>query len=661
MTKIVCSLLVATAVAWSTPAAAQSVPADLALATLEELMDIRVTSAARKSQRAEDVPSAIYVITRSEIRQSGLMTLPEILRLAPGVQVSQLSSSKWAVSIRGFNGLFSNKLLVLIDGRSVYNRTFSGVLWELQDVIASDIERVEVIRGPGGVAWGANAVNGVINVITRPARETPGLEVNASVGTFARARMGLRYGGTVGETAYRLFSQWSEHADSKPGPGLQFSDNWRSLTSGARADWSRGATAIMAQGHLTTNRTRPGWLALTSYVPGAARTTDGVSRGDEASILGRWTRTAARGAVLQVQGYHTTMRRDDPILRIAQYTSDIDAQYETKIGARHGVVLGSGYRHVSVAARDTLTVQMGPSRTETFSTFVQDEISMPGGLALTLGSKVEYDTLGGWGLLPSARLLWAASQEQRLWVAASRARRTPSTADRDLRVNLGVLPGETLPIVVGLSGNPDYQSEGFLQFEAGYRVRLGATASVDTTIFTGAYDGLPTTEPIGPILELTPEPAHILAGGTFGNLMSARMSGVEVNVRWNPVPQWRLETSYAFLHLAGRVDATSQDLTAAGTDGNSPTHQWDARTAYSVRPGVEVSASLWRVGRLRDLLVPAYTRLDARAEFRLSRQLTAAAVVQNILQGDHQEFASDSFFLASRLPRSARLDLRWAF
>jgi iron complex outermembrane receptor protein len=663
MTKLVRSLLVVCLAAAALPAtaSAQRGPPDLALATLEELMDIRVTSAARKSQRAEDVPAAIYVITRSDIRQSGLMTLPEILRLAPGVQVAQLSSSKWAVSIRGFNDLFSNKLLVLIDGRSVYNRTFSGVLWELQDVIVPDIDRIEVIRGPGGVAWGANAVNGVINVITRPATETQGLDVAASVGTFARAQVGLRYGGTVGGAAYRLFSQWSAHDDSKPGDGLQFADNWRSLTSGARLDWARGATNVMAQGHFTTNRTRPGWLELTGYEPGLPPTTDGVSHGDEASVLGRWTRTMASGGVLQVQGYHTTMRRDDPIIRISQYSSDVDAQYETSVGARHSVVLGSGYRHVSVAARDTLTVQTGSSRTETFNLFLQDEIAIRRGLALTLGSKVEYDTLGGWGVLPSVRLFWAASPDQRVWVAASRARRTPSTADRDLRINVGVLPGEIFPIVVGLSGNPDYHSEGFVQFEAGYRIRLGATVALDTTAFTGSYDGLPTTEPIEPIFELTPAPAHILAGGAFENLMSARMSGVEVNARWNPLPQWRVETSYSFLHLTGAVEPGSLDPAAADTDGNSPSHQWNATTAVSLRPGVEVSASLWRVGRLRDLVVPAYTRLDARAEFRLSRRLTFAAVAQNILHGDHQEFASETIYLASRVRRSARLDLRWAF
>ena len=207
---------------------------DLANATLEELMDIQVTSAARKSQRAEDVPAAIYVITGRDIRQSGLMTLPEILRLAPGVQVAQVSASKWAVSIRGFNSPFSNKLLVLIDGRSVYSRTFSGVFWDLNEVMVSDIDRIEMIRGPGGVAWGANAVNGVISIITRPATEQQGLDVRVGAGHLRSRKHGHRYGGTFGSTAYRVFSQFSEHADSWPGERCAFLDNWHSWTTGAQ-------------------------------------------------------------------------------------------------------------------------------------------------------------------------------------------------------------------------------------------------------------------------------------------------------------------------------------------------------------------------------------------------------------------------------------------
>ena len=648
--------------AFPSPSSAQTPPVDLANATLEELMNMQVTSAARKSQRAEDVPAAIYVITGRDIRQSGLTTLPEILRLAPGVQVAQVSASKWAVSIRGFNSPFSNKLLVLIDGRSVYSRTFSGVFWDLNDVMVSDIDRIEVIRGPGGVAWGANAVNGVISIITRPATEQQGLDVLASVGTFARGAVGMRYSGTVGRTAYRVFSQFSEHGDSWQSKQPQFLDNWRSSLSGARVDWARGADAIMAQGHFAENRSRAGWIVLPNLVLGSRPTTDGISHANETSMLGRWTRTWTTGSILQVQGYHTTMNRNEPIVRFTEASSDIDAQYETRFGSRHGLVFGGGYRHVDVSADDTVTAQLGRiGHIQTSNAFLQDEIAVRKGVALTLGSKVEHDSFGGWGLLPSARVIWDATPRQRVWGAASRARRTPSVADRNVQFNLGVMPGEGLPILLATLGSTRFQPERLMQLEGGHRLRIGSSASLETSVFTGSYTDLSTSEPFQPQVELTPAPAHVLAGVVLQNMLNARVSGIELDARWNPIPQWELETSYSRLQLTADPDAGSVDAAAALTDGSAPKHQWHARTALTVRPGLQIHASIWRVGKLEQLLVPAYTRIDANAEFRLKGRMTAAVVGQNLGSGNHVEFASQAIFVTSRVPRSVRLDLRWEF
>lgn len=623
---------------------------------------MQVTSAARKSQRAEDVPAAVYLITSRDIRQSGLMTLPEILRLAPGVQVAQVSASKWAVSIRGFNSPYSNKLLVLIDGRSVYSRTFSGVFWDLSEVMVSDIDRIEVIRGPGGVAWGANAVNGVISIITRPAIEQQGLDVRASAGTFARASLGMRYGGTVGSMAYRVFSQFSEHADSWQGEQAHFLDNWRSSTSGARVDWARGPDAILAQGHFAENRTRAGWVVLPNLVVGTPPTTDGISHVNERSLLGRWTRTWTSGNILQVQGYHTTMNRDEPIIRFTEASNDVDAQYETRVGSRHGLVLGGGYRHVNVSSDGTVTAQLGPTgHIQTYNAFLQDEISVRKGIALTLGTKLEHDTFGGWGVLPSARAIWEATPHQRVWAAASRARRTPSVADRNVHIILNVMPGEGLPVHVVNQGSNTFRSERLMQLEGGHRLRIGTTASVETTVFSGSYTDLSTSEPFQPRVELTPAPAHVLAGVVTRNMLHARISGVEIDARWNPLPQWELETSYSRLHLTSSPDAGSLDAVAALTDGSAPKHQWQARSALTLRPGVQVRASIWRVGQLAQLLVPAYTRVDANAEFRLNRRMTVAVVGQNLTSGNHVEFASQAVFVTSRVPRSARIDLRWEF
>jgi len=636
--------------------------------SLEDLMNIRVTSAARKSQRVEDVAAAVYVITRSDILRSGLTRLPEILRLAPGVQVAQINASKWAVSIRGFNSQYSNKLLVLIDGRSVYNLTFSGVFWDLQDVMVSDIDRIEVIRGPGGAVWGANAVNGVINIITRPASETQGFAVDASVGTFERERVGLRYGGTIGPAAYRLFGEWTRFDQAEPSPTTPFEDHWHSLTTGFRTDWARGGDSFLAQAHLTANRSRAGWRELRSFAPGTEPITDGISRSRLASLQGRWTRTRPNGTIIQVQGFHMDTRRREPVADLSERSSDLDAQYEVRAGTRHGLVMGAGYRWVALAADDTLTVRIGEHSTRTANVFVQDEIVVTQDVALTLGAKLEHDTFGGWGLLPSARVMWEASTRQRVWAAAARARRTPSVLDRALGVRLDIVPGPTLPgvgpalpVVIGLQGNPEYETETFQQAEAGYRVRLGADAGLEFTAYRGAYEGLPTVEPLPPVLELTPAPPHILRLSQLTNFLDLDATGFEANARWAPVEPWQVEGSYTYLRLHGLVDPASVSTAVPNLNGSAPRHQWHVRSTVSPSPWLEVSASLWRVGRLVDLEVPAYTRLDARTELRLGAHAALAATGQNLSQPRHREFASPLLSLANSVGRTGRIDFRWTF
>jgi iron complex outermembrane receptor protein len=630
--------------------------------SLEDLMNIRVTSAARKSQRVEDVAAAVYVITRNDILRSGLTRLPEILRLAPGVQVAQINASKWAVSIRGFNSQFSNKLLVLIDGRSVYNLSFSGVFWDLQDVIVADIDRIEVIRGPGGAVWGANAVNGVINIITRPASETQGFAVDASVGTFERERVGLRYGGTLGPAAYRLFGQWTRFDDAEPSTTTPFEDHWHSLTGGVRADWARGGDSFLAQAHVTATRSRGGWLELRSFALGTLPVTDGTTRGRNASLQGRWTRTRPNGTIIQVQGYHTETRRDEPVTDLSERYTDLDAQYEMRAGTRHGLVLGAGYRWVALSADDTLTLQIGEHGTRTANLFVQDEILVTRDVALTVGAKLEHDSFGGFGPLPSVRVMWEASPRQRVWAAAARARRTPSVLDRGLGARFGIVRGPTpLPVVIGLQGNPDYKTETLLQAEAGYRVRVGADAGLELTAYRGRHEGLQTTEPLPPVLELTPAPPHILRLSHFKNFLDMDATGFEVNARWAPVQPWQVEGSYTYLHLDPRVDPASLDPAVANLDGNAPRHQWHLRSTVAPHAGVQLSASLWRVGRLEDLQIPAYTRLDARAELRLNTHATLAATGQNLSQRRHQEFTSPRLSLGNHVGRTARIDLRWAF
>jgi iron complex outermembrane recepter protein len=655
-------LIVAIVVAGPGSAWAQqpaSTPRDLAGVSLEELLNIRVTSAARKAQRAEDVPAAVYVITQDDIRRSGLRTLPEIFRLVPGMQVAQINPNKWAVSIRGFNDLYANKVLVLVDGRSIYNRVFSGVLWNLQDLVLDDIERIEVIRGPGGAVWGANAMNGIINVITRSAAATKGTAVDLSVGTTERDRIAVRHGGGIGNMAYRVYSQYSGY-DDFPKAGGHGTDRWYSLTGGLRMDWTRGSNELMAQVTATDAVSRPHWLELSEQT-GVAGVTTETSDTDEWAAVGRWTRTGRAGSVLTVQGFAQTAYLEDPLFWSRERTSDVDAHYQRSFGQRHDVVFGGGVRHAALDTRGTFTLEIAPDSNSVFNTFGQDEIALGKGVSATLGAKLEHDTHAGWGLLPSARVMWEASPNQHVWAGVSRARRTPSASDRLLRVYLGSLPGEQLPVYYGFAGNPDLASERLVQVEGGYRIRRGSSANLEVTAFHGRYTDLRTNEPTVPVVEMRPTP-QVFVGARADNLLDVNTTGLEISGRWAPTSVWRVDGSYAALRFTPHVRPASLDAAAAVDDGNAPSSQWQLHSSAWLTARTEIDFSFYRVGRLRSLQIPAYSRADARLEFTLGPQLSLAVVGQNLTSRHHLEFSGvDSLMQASAVPRSGRLQLRWQF
>jgi iron complex outermembrane recepter protein len=644
------------------PAMAQT--PDVSQMSIEDLMDIEVTSASRKEQRAADVAAAVFVITSDDIRRSGMTTIPDVLRLAPGVQVAQLNANKWAVTVRGFNGLYANKLLVLVDGRSLYNRLFSGVLWDSTELMLDDIDRIEVIRGPGAAMWGANAVNGVINIVTKATTETLGGLVRVDGGRPG-AQGAVRYGGTVGTTNYRLFAQWTRRNESLLAQGTGADDASNSLTTGFRADWTAASGVLTVESAFTANEARALWFNLDPETAASEPIADGLSGAQGGHLLARWAVTRAGGATLQIQSVVDVAARQETVGDYDRQAFNVETQYHTVIGARHDIVAGGSYRFLGESFDGNVGISLTPSQTRSslLTGFLQDDIALFGDrLAITLGTQLQYDWDSGAGLQPTARVLWKVRPRQRLWAAVSRALRTPSLSDQGIQVDYPPVPTPSgLPLVVTLIANPASKTEDLVDAEAGYRIELAAAASVDITGFVGRYDNLVTQEVAEPIVQFVPSP-HILARSQFGNELQATTRGVEIAAHWNPVPQWRLDGSYSAFHITPRLAAGSRDPRAATEDGSAPTRQWQFRSAFAPVPRATFEVALFHVGSLARLQVAGYTRTDVTAEWRLTSRVSVMAIGQNLFDRAHQEYAQGGALLATTLvPRGVSVRLRWTF
>jgi iron complex outermembrane receptor protein len=651
------------AMAAPSPALAQSQVPDLSQASIEDLMSIEITSASRKEQRAADVAAAVFVITHDDIRRSGMTTIPDLLRMAPGVEVAQINSNKWAVSVRGFNALYANKLLVLVDGRSLYNRIFSGVLWDTEDLMLDDIDRIEVIRGPGAAMWGANAVNGVINIVTKAAADTEGALARVEVGR-AGDQGAVRYGGKLGTGSYRLYSQWTGRDQSLIAPGVRANDASHSVTSGFRAAWTTQPSAFMLEGDFTAGQARALWPNFNPQTAALDPIANVPTDTQGGHLLGRWTHTRAGGAALQIQSFLDIEGRQEPVGNYARRAFDVDTQYHTALGARQDLVAGAGYRFIDERFDGHVGFSLTPAQNNSslLTAFLQDEIELfRNRLAVTLGSQVQYDSDAGAGVQPTARLMWKALPNQRIWAATSRALRTPSLDERGFRVDYPPAPTPVgLPLYIVALGNRATRTETLVDAEAGYRLEIG-TGSIDVTGFVGRYDHLATQETAAPVVQFVPSP-QILVTTLFGNQLRATTRGLEVAGHWAPVPAWRFDGSYTAFHVTPHLAATSLDPLAAGEDGSAPSTQWQLRSTFMPVSRATLGVALFHVSPLERLQVAAYTRADVNAEWRFNSHLSAMAIGQNLFDAAHAEFGGvGSLLLPTLVPRSASLRLRWTF
>ncbi len=647
-------------------AQAQQAVHDLTEATLEDLMNIEITSVSKKEQKLVTAPAAVFVITQEDIRRSGLSTIPEILRMAPGLDVAQVADNQWAVSARGFNAQFSNKLLVLVDGRSVYQASTSGVYWDEQDTpVLDDIDRIEVIRGPGAALWGANAVNGVINIISKSSADTQGGLVTARTGNTDQAVDQVRYGGHLGTDAtYRVYGKFSRRRDLLEDPGGVRLPGWDAAAGGFRLDWtpsSKDALTVQGDGFHQTAGVAANIPILTPPFQEQAVTISDTSGGN---VLANWTHRASATSVFTVKTYFDFADRDYSLLIENRRTVDFDFQHDWTVSSRNEIVWGLGFRDNDSTFGNTPTASIQPPVFDdrVFSAFVQDEFHLvPEKLSVTVGSKFEHNDFTGFEVQPSASLMWTLSPRTAIWAAVSQAVRTPSFVDEGLDAAVSALAGPGgLPILVKVFGSPQAESETLRAYELGYRTQWSKRLSIDWTGFYNVYQHLKTTEPAQPVFVALPQP-HLEVPQIYSNQMHGESLGMEIALTWEAAKGWRLSSSYSWLDLQLHLDPSSHSAADVNAEGQSPQHQIQGRSELDVTRHVQWDVSVYYVGALPAEQVPAYTRIDSRLGWRLSDRFEFSVGGQNLQGGLHVEYIQPGPFFASRIGRTFYLGAAWRF
>lgn len=620
------------AVASGTAAHAQTA-ADLRDLSLEELGSLDVTSVFKRPEPLQQAPAAIYVIGHDTVVRSAATNLAEVLRLAPNLHVSRTNGSRYVVSARGLNGNtqaqnFSNKLLVMIDGRSVYTPLFSGVYWDMQDVMLEDVDRIEVISGPGGTLWGANAVNGVINVTTRSAHETQGLLVSAIAGGQVRTAA-ARYGGKVGEAvSYRAYVRAYEDDEMETATGADLREDWSRVQGGFRVDWAATESdAVTFQGDVHEGESE-----------------QGVGRDDEfrgQNLLARWVHTGAGGRETRVQAYYDRAHRGattDGKFRVQ--TLDAEVQHAFQLGERHAVVVGGGLRQVDYRIDYTPVLDFVPSRRtlNLAAAFVQDTITITPDVRLTLGLKIEDDPYVKAKPLYNARLAWTPDPTTTVWAAVSTAVRAPTPFDRDVVERVG---GQ-----VFLVGNPNFEHVDLTAYEAGLRWQAATSLSLSMSLFYNEYRGLRN-------IEITPPTLIPLY---WGNGIDGNTLGLDAWGEYRPTPWWRLAFGYSYLEKHLDFKPGASQILGAFQAGNDPRHRATLRSSMDLGDRVTLDADFRYQSRLPNPGLAAYAELDVRLGFLVTNQLELAISGRNLLHEHHEEFSP-----GGSIPRSFHAGLMWRF
>ncbi len=598
---------------------------DLRRLSIDDLANLPVTSVSKRPEPLSDAAAAIYVITAADIRRLGVTTLPEVLRLAPNLEVAKINAYSWSITARGFNSPeTANKLLVLVDGRSVYEPIGSGVLWQQVNVPLDNIDRIEVVSGPGGTLWGANAVNGVINIVTKDASATRGLDLRLT-GSPYRQGATFQYGGTLGQHAnYRVFAEgFTAGSTSAAMPDDVSEDAWHGGQGGFRIDGVHASDAYSAKGDFYDNSLR-----------------DGLTRFNGYDLSAGWNRRLKGGASVAVAAYVDHDQRYDPTLYETRDTFHVDAQHSMPIGRSHQFMWGGEFRfwredfvsyNAFHFADPKTTISLG-------SIFAQDEIALRRTVKLTLGIKAESNSYSGLDWLPNVRLAWQVRPDSLLWGAISQAARTPNRIERELEADPYLLP------------SPDFQSEKLTAYEIGWKAQPLASASYSLSAFYNVYDDLRTDEYPATIFPL------ILDNGGRGTTY-----GLEGWGKYQVTPDWRLSAGFNLLHKHFELKPGHNDLTHLAVGGQDPDYQAQLRSEWNVTDRIDLDVGMRTIGKVTTAPVPAYTEANLHVGWRVTNSVEIALNGNNLLHKRHLEVWDPSTTAPRYVGRSVLLSLRYGY
>jgi iron complex outermembrane recepter protein len=612
-------------------------PRDLTDLSLAELASVKVVSVQKRPEALKETPAAVSVISSEEIQGASATSIPALLRRVPGVHVAQLDASQWAIGIRGFTNSVARSQLALMDGRSLYTPLFAGTYWDVQNAILEDLDRIEVVRGPGGTLWGANAVNGIVNIVTKSASDTAGGLVVLGGGNEERGFGRARFGGRWGEKGtFRVYGMYFDRAAvyHRDGDGY---DAWHMFQGGFRTDWALSSSeTLTVQGDVYSGRAgRKNTFA--TFDPPYVETLEQDAELSGGNLRTRWARSFSEGREVTVQVYYDRTNRHEPNFSEDRDTVDLDAQYRFALPGRQELVAGVGYRVSDGRTTSVPTVAfVPPAKTDDlFSAFLEDTIELvPNRLRLTLGSKVERNDYSGFEFQPGARMSFTVSPRHSFWLAVTRPVRTPTRFDRDLVLNITAAPG--VPVFVRLLGDDAFETERSLVYEAGYRTELSRRVSFDVAGFYNRYPNFQSFEAGTPFRESN----RLILPLSAANGTDGKVGGVEVSADVRPLDRWLLRPGYAYLNMQISPQLSSKDTGSSATEDASPRHQVFLSSRTGFPKGVTLDASYRWVARLPSQDVPAYSELDLRAGWRAFDHVEFALAGQNLLHAHHEEFGA---------------------